>query len=117
VFYFIGLVSFGYALEGWMMYAAMVVYCLGGIAGPALQGIMSNQLPANEQGELQGANSSLMSATAIVGPLLMTHVFAMFSGDDALFHIPGAAMYLAAVFVLLCIFLTWRTLRSFQSAN
>jgi DHA1 family tetracycline resistance protein-like MFS transporter len=117
VFYFIGLVSFGYALEGWMMYAAMVVYCLGGIAGPALQGIMSNQLPANEQGELQGANSSLMSAAAIVGPLLMTHVFAMFSGDDALFHIPGAAMYLAAVFVLLCIFLTWRTLRSFQSAN
>lgn len=114
-FYFLGLVFFGYAFEGWMMYPAMVVYCLGGIAGPALQGIMSNLLPASEQGELQGGNSSLMSATAIVGPLLMTHVFAMFSGPDAIAEIPGAAMYLAAIFVLVSIALTWRTLRGFQS--
>jgi len=117
MFYFFGLIFFGYAFEGWMMYAAMIVYCLGGIAGPALQGIMSNQLPSSEQGELQGANSSMMSATAIVGPLLMTHVFAMFSGESAAYHVPGAAMYLAAIFVLVCILLTWRTLRSFQSTN
>lgn len=36
---------------GWMMFAFLVPYCLGGIAGPALQGIISNQVPANEQGE------------------------------------------------------------------
>jgi len=113
IFYFIGLVFFGFALSGWMMYAAMVVYCLGGIAGPALQGIMSNQLPSSEQGELQGANTSMMSATAIVGPILMTHVFSYFSGDSAPIHIPGAAMYLAAIFTLISLFLCWRTLRSF----
>ena len=113
IFYFIGLVFFGFALSGWMMYAAMVVYCLGGIAGPALQGIMSNQLPSSEQGELQGANTSMMSATAIVGPILMTHVFSYFSGDSAPIHISGAAMYLAAIFTLISLFLCWRTLRSF----
>ncbi|HAW20718.1 MAG TPA: tetracycline resistance MFS efflux pump [Flavobacteriales bacterium] len=113
IFYFIGLVFFGFALSGWMMYAAMVVYCLGGLAGPALQGIMSNQLPSSEQGELQGANTSMMSATAIVGPILMTHVFSYFSGDSAPIHIPGAAMYLAAIFTLISLFLCWRTLRSF----
>lgn len=112
-FYFAGLALIGYALSGWMLYGAMVIYSLGGIAGPALQGIMSNQLPSNEQGELQGANTSMMSATAIVGPILMTHVFAYFSGDDAPFHIPGAAMYLASAFTLVSLFLCWRTLRTF----
>jgi len=117
VFYFLGLILFGYAFEGWMMYPAMVIYCLGGIAGPALQGIMSNQLPSNEQGELQGANTSMMSATAIVGPILMTHVFAFFSGPTAPLHIPGAAMYLGALCTLVSLVLCWRTLRSFTDTT
>jgi len=52
--YSVGLILFAMATQGWMMFAFMVPYALGGIAGPALQGIMTNQVPANEQGELQG---------------------------------------------------------------
>ena len=113
MFYTVGLIFFGYAFEGWMMYPAMVVYCLGGIAGPALQGIMSNQVESNAQGELQGALSSMMSATAIVGPVMMTSIFSFFSGADAPFHLPGAAMYLAAIFTVISLLLSWRTLRNF----
>jgi DHA1 family tetracycline resistance protein-like MFS transporter len=49
------------ASMGWMMFVFLVPYCLGGISGPALQGIISAQVPSNEQGELQGALTSLAS--------------------------------------------------------
>src|SRR5260221_5212836 len=45
--YSIGLLLFAFATEGWMMFAFLIPYCLGGIAGPALQGYMSNSVPAN----------------------------------------------------------------------
>ncbi|RYD89121.1 MAG: MFS transporter, partial [Sphingobacteriales bacterium] len=68
--YTIGLVLFGVATQGWMMFAFMIPYALGGIAGPALQGIMTNEVPANEQGELQGGLTSLMSLSTIFGPMV-----------------------------------------------
>src|SRR5690606_20055788 len=61
----IGFFLYGIASRTWMMLAFTVVYCLGGIAGPALQGLISTQVPSNEQGELQGALTSLMSLTSI----------------------------------------------------
>jgi MFS transporter, DHA1 family, tetracycline resistance protein len=110
IMYAIGLVLFSMAGEGWMVYPYMVVYCLGGIAGPALQGIMSNQVPSNEQGELQGALTSTMSATSIIGPPVMTGLFAFFTGPDAPIELPGAPMMLGAVLVLIGLFLSWRVL-------
>ena len=50
----LGLVLFSITTEVWMVYAFLVVYVLGGLAGPTLQGIMSSQVAADEQGELQG---------------------------------------------------------------
>jgi DHA1 family tetracycline resistance protein-like MFS transporter len=73
--YTIGLVLFSFAWKGWMMFVFLIPYCLGGIAGPALQGYMSNSVPANEQGELQGGLTSLMSLSSIIGPPLMTCLF------------------------------------------
>jgi DHA1 family tetracycline resistance protein-like MFS transporter len=95
--YSFGYILFAFASESWMMFAFMVPYSLGGIAGPALQGIMSNQVPANEQGELQGTLTGLMSLTAIFGPLLMTHLFAAFTGKEAYFEFPGAPFLVGAV--------------------
>ena len=79
----LGFILFALATESWMMFAFTVVYCLGGIAGPALQGIISTQVPANEQGELQGALTSLMSVTSIIGPPLMTNTFSYFTNSHA----------------------------------
>jgi MFS transporter, DHA1 family, tetracycline resistance protein len=99
--YAIGLVLFGVATEGWMMYVFLIPYCFGGIAGPSLQGIMSGQVPVNEQGELQGALTSLISLTNIFGPLMMSGLFSVFSGSNAPFYFPGAAMVAGAVLMLI----------------
>ena len=96
----LGLVLFALATQSWMMYAFTVVYCLGGIAGPALQGIISTQVPANEQGELQGALTSLMSVTSMIGPPLMTNTFAYFTENGAPYYLPGAPMLLGALLTI-----------------
>lgn len=99
--YALGFLLYAFATQGWMMYAFTVVYCLGGIAGPALQGIMSGILPPNEQGELQGGFTSMMSAASIVGPPIMNGLFAYFTEPDAPIYFPGAAMLLGAVLTLI----------------
>ncbi len=108
--YAIGFFLFGAATQSWMMYAFMIVYGLGGLTMPALQGIMSNEVPQNEQGELQGGLTSLMSLALIVGPLIMTNVFAYFSSQKSIFYIPGAAMYLGCILTIVSSFLAYNTL-------
>ena len=71
--YTLGLVLFAFATESWMMFAFLVPYCLGGICGPSLQSVISGHVPPNQQGELQGALTSLMSLTTIIGPLIMNN--------------------------------------------
>ncbi|MBI3005963.1 MAG: TCR/Tet family MFS transporter [Ignavibacteriales bacterium] len=96
-FYTAGFVLFAFAASSWMMFAFTVVYCLGGIAGPALQAIMSGIVPANEQGELQGGFTSMASFTAIIGPPMMNTIFAYFTAKNPLGYFPGAAMLLGAI--------------------
>jgi DHA1 family tetracycline resistance protein-like MFS transporter len=109
--YAIGFLLYGIASKGWMMYPITVVYCLGSIAGPALQGIMSTAIPPNEQGELQGGFTSLLSLAGIAGPLLMNSVFAWFTGDNAPVYFPGAAMVLGAVLTVISSLLARNTLK------
>jgi DHA1 family tetracycline resistance protein-like MFS transporter len=99
--YATGFLLFGLATQGWMMFLFLIPYCLGGIAGPSLQGIMSGQVPPNQQGELQGALTSLMSLTSIAGPILMTTLFYSFSKPDAVVYFPGAVMIAGAVMSLI----------------
>ncbi|NOS94161.1 MAG: TCR/Tet family MFS transporter [Cyclobacteriaceae bacterium] len=112
--YSLGFLLFSIATEGWMMFAFLIPYCLGGIAGPALQGIMSAQVPSNEQGELQGALTGLMSATSIIGPLLMTQLFSYFTAKDAPVYFPGAPMMMGAVLTMLSLVFAMRVLAGFK---
>jgi len=109
--YSIGFLLFGIATQGWMMFAFLIPYCLGGIAGPSLQGIMSGQVPANQQGELQGALTSLMSLTSIIGPLLMTSLFYYFSEPSADIYFPGAAMIAGSILTIMSAFLARLSLK------
>src|ERR1700759_4694767 len=97
VLYSIGLILFAFASKSWMMFAFLVPYCLGGIAGPALQGYMSNSVPANEQGELQGGLTSLASLSTIFGPPVMTWSFYYFTKPNPFFKFPGAPFAIGAV--------------------
>jgi DHA1 family tetracycline resistance protein-like MFS transporter len=108
--YTIGLVLFAFATQGWMMFVFLVPYCLGGICGPSLQAVISGHVPLNQQGELQGALTSLMSVTTILGPLIMNSSFAYFTSDKAPFYLPGIHFLLGAVFMLISVYLTHRVL-------
>jgi DHA1 family tetracycline resistance protein-like MFS transporter len=61
---------------------------------------MSGILPPNEQGELQGGFTSLMSAASIIGPPIMNGLFSYFTEPGAPVYFPGAAMLLGAVLTL-----------------
>jgi DHA1 family tetracycline resistance protein-like MFS transporter len=98
--YALGLLLFAFASQSWMMFAFLIPYCLGGIAGPALQSIISGHVPPNEQGELQGALTSLQSVTTIIGPLVMTNLFAFFTAPGAPIYFPGSAFLLGAILML-----------------
>ena len=110
--YTVGLVLFGLASQSWMMFAFLIPYCLGGISGPGLQAIISGSVPANEQGELQGSLTSVISITSIVGPLVMSNLFAFFTGPIAPFYFPGAPFMLAALLMLLSCLFAYKALRT-----
>lgn len=115
--YAVGLVLFAFASRGWLMLAFLAPYCLGGIAGPALQGTISGQVPANEQGELQGALTSLVSATGVVGPLLMTNLFGYFTKPKAPVYFPGAPFLMGAVLALASGVLAYYSLKKYPPAD
>jgi DHA1 family tetracycline resistance protein-like MFS transporter len=98
--YALGLLLFAFAGSTWIMFICLIPYCLGGITGPALQSIITGHVPANEQGELQGALTSLISATTIVGPPMMTGLFSYFIAPDAPVYFPGVSFFLGFLFML-----------------
>jgi len=102
---------FGYAFVpyAWMMYPIIVVGALQGFVAPSVQSIMSAHMPANAQGELQGAIGSMAGLVAILSPPFMTQLFAYFSADGAIVHFPGAPFFAAALFTLLALALLLRT--------
>lgn len=108
--YAMGMLLFGIANQSWMMFVFLIPYCLGGIAQPALQAVMAGHVPSNVQGELQGTITSLMSAAAIIGPLLMNNLFFYFTHDKAPVHLPGAPFLLASVLMATSAFIAYRTL-------
>ena len=109
--YALGLLLFAFASQSWMMFLFMIPYCLGGIAGPALQSIITGHVPANEQGELQGILTSLMSATSIVGPLVMTNLFAFFTKPNAPVHFPGVSFLLGSLLMMLSSIVAYSVLK------
>lgn len=111
ILYSLGLILFAFATEGWMMFAFLIPYCFGGIAGPALQSVLAGHVPPNEQGELQGALTSLMSLTTVFGPPLMNNLFKYFTTEKAPFYFPGAAFFLGAIFMIGSALVAWITLR------
>jgi DHA1 family tetracycline resistance protein-like MFS transporter len=112
--YTVGMFLFATATESWMMFAFLIPYCLGGIAGPAMQAVISSQVPANEQGEIQGTLSSLMSASAIVGPPIMSTVFYYFTHKEAPFQFAGAPFVLGGILMFLSTIIAYF---SFKNSN
>ena len=108
--YTLGMVLFAFATRGWMMFVFLVPYCLGGICGPSLQAVISKHVGVNQQGELQGTLTSLMSLTTIIGPLIMNGTFAYFTSDKAPFYFPGIHFLIGAACMLMSVLITFNVL-------
>ena len=110
--YAVGMLLFTLANQSWMMFVFLIPYCMGGIAGPSLQSTMSGNVPRNEQGELQGGLTSLMAATSVVGPLLMTSLFTYFTSKKAPFLFPGAPFLLGGILMCISCVIAYFSLRT-----
>ena len=97
---FLGFVGFGLAWKGWGALAAIPFIALWGVAGPAMQSLMSQRVDATSQGKLQGAINSLRALTGMAGPLLFTQVFSFAISPRAKVNLPGAAYYLAGLILV-----------------
>ncbi len=111
ILYALGCCLFAFASQSWMIYVILIPYCLGGIAGPSIQSIMSGSVSAKEQGELQGMMTSIMSLTSIFGPLLMTGLFAWGTRPNGSVHFPGAPFLAGSLFLVCSVVIAWLTLR------
>jgi len=97
---FLGFAGFGLAWRGWGALAAIPFIALWGVAGPAMQSLMSQRVDATSQGKLQGAINSLRALTGMAGPLLFTQVFSAAISPGAKVYLPGAAYYLAGLILV-----------------
>jgi DHA1 family tetracycline resistance protein-like MFS transporter len=111
-----GYALIGLASRGWMLYAFIPVFALGGIAGPAVQALITREVGPKEQGEIQGALMGMQGLTAIVGPLIGTSLIAQFGTDTSTVHVPGAPFFAACAFSALGLLLALRTLAATRSS-
>jgi DHA1 family tetracycline resistance protein-like MFS transporter len=108
---FLAYIGYATVTQGWMMYVVSLTTLLFALTYPSMNAITSQQIPANAQGELQGAIACLYSLSSIIGPPLMTQVFAYFSGPAAPVYFPGAAFITAAALTVASAVLLLRALR------
>jgi DHA1 family tetracycline resistance protein-like MFS transporter len=106
--------TYGLAPTGPLFLVGVPLLALWGIGGPAAQGLMSRRVSAAEQGQLQGANGSTMGIASLIGPIVFTQSFAWFIGPASRWHVPGAPFVLAALLLVLSIFIAWPATQSRQ---
>jgi len=106
VFFVLSCVGIGLATNGWMLFALMLPYAITGLAGPAIQSIMSNSTKQSEQGELQGTITSIMSLAEILGPIIMIGLYSLTTvGLPFEERVFGTPYFAAAGFVVLALVL------------
>ena len=96
----VGFSLYGAASLPWMFWASMPVMALWGLASPVSQSLMTQRLEPHEQGQLQGALTSLMAFAGLFGPVLFTQVFATAIDPKYSLHVPGAPFFLSSALLV-----------------
>ena len=96
------LIILGFASQGWVLFALAPLFALAGIGTPALQSITTTQVDADSQGKLQGVLASLVSLSAVFGPLFFASLY-FWSRPvwPGAIWLAGAAVYLLALPLML----------------
>lgn len=108
----VGYFIYGIAPTGTWFWGAIPVFALVAFFSPAIQGLMTRRVQVNEQGQLQGTNSSLMGIAGMVGPVLFAGVFVIGIWKDSPIEIPGAPFFLASTLHLIAILVAWQVTRN-----
>lgn len=110
--------GYGLAPAGWVLLLFIVLGSVGGVAGPAIQGLVAGTVSAQDQGKIQGAITSLMSLTSIFAPLIFASgLFAYFTSEAAVVELPGAPFLVGAVLYLCAFVVVWRLFRRFPGSG
>lgn len=112
-----GFLIFGVAPSGPLFWVGIPVMALWGVAGAATQALTTQLVAPDQQGQLQGATSSVQSVSQLVGPFLFTLTFSYFIGAQAPLKLPGAPFLLASALLLLALVIAVRTLSIARSRN
>jgi len=110
----VGMLSFSLAFSEFYLFAALIPYVLGGVAGPTIQALMSNKVSDDEQGNLQGALTSMISLTAVVGTLLYPGIFYFFADVEATHYFPGAPFLAGGFFLIIGTIIAFYTLKKYS---
>jgi MFS transporter, DHA1 family, tetracycline resistance protein len=102
---------YGLATKSWMVYVILICGSIGSVMGPSVQGLISRNVGADEQGGVQGSLASLASVAGIIGPLIATSLFAYFISAKAPVYLPGAAFFCSSALVLVGLALAVRSFR------
>ena len=107
-----GFLIYATATTSWAFCAAIPVFAFIGLFGPSVQGLMTRHVAPTEQGQLQGANGSIMAMAGLVGPGLFSAVFAWFIAPHRGLEFPGAPFLLASFLMLVAALIAWRVTRA-----
>jgi DHA1 family tetracycline resistance protein-like MFS transporter len=102
----VGFLIYALAPTGWLYLIGTPVFAFSALVQPGLQGLMTRRVGPSEQGQLQGANSSITGVVALIGPALFGLSFAFAVRHDATLHLPGLPVLIAAALVGLAVLLT-----------
>jgi DHA1 family tetracycline resistance protein-like MFS transporter len=111
-----GFLIYGAAPTGPLFWLGIPVMALWGVAGAAIQALMTHLVAPDQQGQLQGAITSVQSISQLVGPFLFTLTFAYFIGAEAPVKLPGAPFLLASALLVLALVIAARTLATARVA-
>ena len=112
VFGAMGFAIYGLAPTGALFWLGVPVMSMWGLSGAATNGLMTRHVKPSEQGQLQGANSSLRGIAGLFGPGIYTTTFASFIGERAGGHLPGAPFLLSSLLLVVAMMVAWRAARS-----
>jgi DHA1 family tetracycline resistance protein-like MFS transporter len=111
-----GFTIYGLAPVGWMFLIGIPVMALWGLTAPSSQSIMSKHVSPSEQGQLQGANSSLQAIAGLLGPGLFTQAFSRsIASHGEGVYVPGLAYLIGAALILLSLATAWFATRPRRS--
>lgn len=110
----VSFLGYAFASQAWMLPVIAVVGALGGLAGPTIQSAITKTVDESEQGEVQGALTSLQGLTSIAAPLVYTSgLFGYFSSAHAPFQFAGAPFFLGGILIFVAFFLAIGVFRKY----